>query len=183
MKNVIIFAVDSECYAVELRWVREIITLGHVTRVPGAPVHMAGAINMRGVIIPVLDVSVLPGEAHGQADPRRRTSGEGDAIRSGDGAVLIDVEGVAMALRMSKVEEVSTVTRSPRHQPGSVRQAVLAGAVLSSRGREVALLDPPELVRLTLAMAQSKRELSDLPGEPDTLPAVPRMQPELAPEQ
>lgn len=182
MKNVIIFAVDGERFAVELRWVREVISLGHVTRIPGAPVHVAGAINVRGAITPVLDLGALPGEANRarHARARRATasggSGDGDDTRPGDGAVLIDVEGVAMALRMSAVEEVSTVSESTSSAPGGVAggvAGVVAGAVIDSRGREVALIEPPELVRLTLALAHSKRELPALPVEPDTMPVAP----------
>lgn len=168
MKNVIIFAVDSQRYAVELRWVREVITLSHVTPIPGAPAHVAGAINMRGAITPVLDLGALANE-----DTPARPAGPDNHVVQGDGAVLIDVEGMAMALRMNKVEEVSTVSESPG-TPAHEASGPLASAIVDSRGRRVALLDPPELVRLTLALAHAHRELPHLaqrldagPGERD----------------
>ena len=43
LHNVIVFALAGARYAAELRWVREVITLGFVTEVPTAP---AGALRM-----------------------------------------------------------------------------------------------------------------------------------------
>jgi purine-binding chemotaxis protein CheW len=145
MKNVIIFAAAGERYAIELRWVREIVTLGPVTPVPGAPGHVIGAANIRGTIMPVLDLSVafISGGSGGQ--PGRRA-----ASRAGDSAVLVDVDGVTAAIQVTKVDEVSSAIESvePAPEVGAVR-----GAVVDSRGRSVPLINPHELIRITLALA------------------------------
>lgn len=143
MRNVIVFAVDRARYAVELRWVREIVTLGQVTPVPGAPAHVVGATALHGGVIPVLDVGALA-PAEGE---RVRPA----ATRSGDGVILIDVDGVLAALRMTGVEAITSLATGAR-EPGGV----LGGAVVDAHDVEVPLLDPLALVRQTMAMARTQ---------------------------
>jgi purine-binding chemotaxis protein CheW len=50
------FKLATEEYGVEILKVREIIGLMDVTRVPRAPEHVRGVINLRGKVIPVVDL-------------------------------------------------------------------------------------------------------------------------------
>lgn len=50
------FSLRSESYAVDVRRVREIIRLTSITWVPRMPEFVRGVINLRGKIIPVLDL-------------------------------------------------------------------------------------------------------------------------------
>ncbi|MDF2875329.1 MAG: CheW protein [Sporomusa sp.] len=50
------FALDKEVYGIEIRYVTEIIGLQVVTEVPDLPEYVKGIINLRGKIIPVIDV-------------------------------------------------------------------------------------------------------------------------------
>src|SRR4029450_6041570 len=59
LRNVIVFAIGATRYAVELRWVREVVTLGFVTAVPTAPPALGGLCNLHGSILPGLDVAAL----------------------------------------------------------------------------------------------------------------------------
>jgi purine-binding chemotaxis protein CheW len=52
------FYVDDECYGIEIRYVTEIIGLQKITPVPEMPDFVRGIINLRGKIIPVMDVRV-----------------------------------------------------------------------------------------------------------------------------
>lgn len=54
-RKYLLFEVDEE-YALELDTVLEIIELCDVTRVPEAPDYVAGIINLRGNVVPVIDV-------------------------------------------------------------------------------------------------------------------------------
>lgn len=51
----LLFSVDEE-YALELSSVLEIIELADITRVPEAPDYVSGIMNLRGNVVPVLDV-------------------------------------------------------------------------------------------------------------------------------
>ena len=50
------FALAGESYGLDVLRVREIIRLTQITTVPQMPVHVRGVINLRGKIIPVMDL-------------------------------------------------------------------------------------------------------------------------------
>ena len=50
------FMVDSEEYGIEIAKIREIISITKITKVPESPDYVKGIINLRGDIVPVLDV-------------------------------------------------------------------------------------------------------------------------------
>jgi len=136
MKNVIVFSVASARWAIELRWVREVITLGHTTPVPHAPPAFAGVVNFGGAIVPVLELMPL-------IDPQYAAN-ESAAPRAS--AVLLQVESVRAALRVDTVVEVTTL----RHV-GADRWA-------DAQGLEARLVDPAELV------ARARADVSDAPA-------------------
>jgi purine-binding chemotaxis protein CheW len=55
------FLLASEEYAVDVLSVKEIIEYGEVTKVPGTPFHVRGVINLRGSVVPVVDLAVKLG--------------------------------------------------------------------------------------------------------------------------
>jgi purine-binding chemotaxis protein CheW len=50
------FRLASEEYGLEILKVRELIGLMEITRIPKAPAHLRGVINLRGKVIPVVDL-------------------------------------------------------------------------------------------------------------------------------
>jgi purine-binding chemotaxis protein CheW len=50
------FTLGPEDYGVEILRVQEIRGWQTVTRVPSAPAHMLGVLNLRGVIVPIIDM-------------------------------------------------------------------------------------------------------------------------------
>jgi purine-binding chemotaxis protein CheW len=122
LRNVIVFTIGAVRYAAELRWVREVVSLGFVTGVPTAPAVLGGVCNLHGSILPVLDVGVLLGGPPGPPP------------RQGDGALVLEVEGVVCALRVDQIDHVASL-----HDHG--------GVVTDSGGRTLTLLDPTKLVR------------------------------------
>jgi purine-binding chemotaxis protein CheW len=50
------FILGSEIYGIEILTVREIICLMDITTVPQTPDYMKGVINLRGKVIPVIDL-------------------------------------------------------------------------------------------------------------------------------
>lgn len=126
LRNVIVFSISRGAgaarYALELRWVREVVSLGFITNVPTAPTAVSGVCNLHGTILPVLDVSGLLGEECGPP------------ARQGDGALVIELEGLAVALRIDQVVHVASLTET-------------GGAVIDGSGRQLTLLDPSKLIR------------------------------------
>ncbi len=57
--EIVVFLISGECYGIESRYVREVHTLKDCTPVPCAPRFVLGLINVRGRIIPVIDLRKL----------------------------------------------------------------------------------------------------------------------------
>ena len=55
-KQLVVFNLAGEHYGVDIATVREIIQMQSVTRVPGSASFVEGLINLRGVVIPVMDL-------------------------------------------------------------------------------------------------------------------------------
>ena len=133
LRNVIIVTIGGARYAVELRWVREVVSLGFVTNVPTAPAALGGVCNLHGAILPVLDVGVLLGGT--AARPARQ----------GDSALVVEVEPVVCALRVDQVDHVASLHEA-------------AGEVIDAAGRPLRLLDPEALIGRALALVAAEAE-------------------------
>jgi purine-binding chemotaxis protein CheW len=55
-QQLVLFQVGAELYGVDIAGVHEIIRLQAITRVPRAPTFIEGIINLRGKVIPVVDL-------------------------------------------------------------------------------------------------------------------------------
>jgi purine-binding chemotaxis protein CheW len=64
------FRVAEEAYAVCVLNVLEVASLGEVTPVPGAPREILGVRNLRGKILPVIDLAALLGTRRSQPAER-----------------------------------------------------------------------------------------------------------------
>jgi purine-binding chemotaxis protein CheW len=67
----LIFSLGGELFAVGTLRVREIIEYGNVTAVPMMPAFIRGVINLRGAVVPVIDLNARFGRA--KTDISRRT--------------------------------------------------------------------------------------------------------------
>jgi chemotaxis signal transduction protein len=130
LRNVIVFALGAARYAIELRWIREVVTLGFVTAVPTAPPALGGVCNLHGAILPVLDVAAL------------LDLPAGPAARQGDGALVIEAEGMICGLRVDQVDHVASLYET-------------GGAVVDATGRPLTLLDPQRLLRRAMELVAS----------------------------
>lgn len=54
--HLVTFALDREEYGVPVAQVREVIRVADITRVPQAPPHVRGVTNLRGRILPVVEL-------------------------------------------------------------------------------------------------------------------------------
>lgn len=50
------FIIDGEDYGIDISYVKEIIGVSAITKIPETPDYLKGIINLRGSIIPVIDV-------------------------------------------------------------------------------------------------------------------------------
>jgi len=50
------FRLDAEAYGIDVSQVREVLDVINITRVPRTPDYMLGVINLRGSVVPVVDL-------------------------------------------------------------------------------------------------------------------------------
>ncbi len=67
----IVFVLADEYFGVEIEKVKEIIRPIHITRVPKSSNAVEGVINLRGKVVPVINLAKRFGIAH-EEDPHRR---------------------------------------------------------------------------------------------------------------
>ena len=63
------FQLGDEHYAIQVLRVREIVKVQHITAVPETPAEVRGVINLRGKVIPVIDLRLkfgMPESEYGQ---------------------------------------------------------------------------------------------------------------------
>jgi purine-binding chemotaxis protein CheW len=63
MLHLITFRLDGEEFGLPVDTVREVIRVGDITRVPQAPAHIRGVTNLRGRILPVVEIRTRLGLA------------------------------------------------------------------------------------------------------------------------
>ncbi len=90
------FVLGNESYGIEIRYVTEIIKVQPVTEVPEFPDHIRGIINLRGKIVPVMDV-------------RLRFKKKFKEYNDRTCVIVIDVDGVSTGLIVDSVSEVLSI--------------------------------------------------------------------------
>lgn len=90
------FGLGKESYGIEIKYVTEIIGIQTITEVPEFPEYVKGIINLRGKIIPVMDV-------------RLRFKKEAKDYNDRTCIIVIDIEQACIGLIVDTVSEVTTI--------------------------------------------------------------------------
>jgi purine-binding chemotaxis protein CheW len=61
IRQYLTFKLDNEVFALDVATVREVLDFTNVTRVPRTPEFMRGVINLRGSVVPVVDLRLAFG--------------------------------------------------------------------------------------------------------------------------
>lgn len=90
------FALGKEVYGIEISFVTEIIGIQPITAIPEVPGYVKGIINLRGKIIPVIDV---------------RLKFRKEQVKYNDRTciIVIDIRNISVGLIVDNVAEVLTI--------------------------------------------------------------------------
>ena len=55
-KQIVVFILDDELYGIDISDVESIIKMQEITTIPHSPNFIEGVINLRGVVLPVIDL-------------------------------------------------------------------------------------------------------------------------------
>ena len=113
MREVLVFVLGQEEYAVDILKVQEIRGYDKVTPIPSAPAFLKGVLNLRGVIVPVVDMRIKFALAEARYDA----------------FTVVIILRIAARVIGIVVDSVSDVVRLA---PNEVRPAPQLGAVVDS---------------------------------------------------
>ena len=126
MQQLVVFSLGSEEYGLPITAVQEIIRSTRPRTIPSAPPSVRGVINLRGKIIPVVDLKA-----------RLRLEG-GDAEESK--IVIVEAGAVTAGLIVDDVDEVLTV-EAEALEPAPTGEIGCISAVAKVGDRLLVLLD------------------------------------------
>lgn len=116
--QLVIFKLGREEYGVSILQVQEIKRITDITRVPNTPDYIKGVINLRGSVLPVIDLK-------NRLNLPQQTSTEDTRI------IIVKVEELSIGMVVDAVSEVLTISQqhvdSPEVVAGSVSANYLSG--------------------------------------------------------
>jgi purine-binding chemotaxis protein CheW len=125
------FRIGRETFGLPIAMVREIVRVPEITSVPNAPDYIEGVINLRGRIIPVIDLRKRFGDMSGEKSKKNRI-------------VVVELENRSIGLLVHSASEVLRIPPSDIEAPQNMFQegelSYITG-VGKLKGRLVILLD------------------------------------------
>ena len=104
------FSLGDESYGIEIKYVTEIIGIQTITEIPELPEYVKGVINLRGKIIPVMDV-------------RLRFKKEAREYNDRTCVIVIDINDISIGLIVDSVAEVLTIPEEDIVEPPKMNKS------------------------------------------------------------
>lgn len=104
------FSLDKESYGIEIKYVTEIIGILAITEIPELPGYVKGIINLRGKIIPAMDV-------------RLRFKKEPMEYNDRTCIIVIDIREISIGLIVDTVTEVLTIPEQSIVEPPKINKS------------------------------------------------------------
>lgn len=145
-EQLVVFNLDREVYGVDIALVHEIIRIQEVTRIPRTPAFIEGVINLRGRVIPVIDLRSRFGLSRKAHDGETRI-------------IVVEVAGHTVGM---VVDGVSEVLRLPAEAVSPPAEILTSADVSYLRG--VGKVDGRLVVLLDLQAVLSQAEQRELAG-------------------
>lgn len=119
------FALGDNEYSVEIMAVQEIRGWTRTTSLPHSPPFVRGVINLRGTVLPVIDLAVRLGLPETEPEDRNVI-------------IVVDVNSKTIGLRVDAVSDILTIDESQLHPPpdissGNATRFVKALTILEER--------------------------------------------------
>lgn len=127
--QLVTFHLGEELYGVNIMDVKEIVRLQNVRVIPNAPYYVEGIINLRGEIIPIIDL-------HKRFKIQASTRSED--IEMEGGFIILNIDGSKIGIIIDKVERVVTVkgedVKDPPQMLSGIGTEYIEGVVREDSG-------------------------------------------------
>ncbi len=123
-EQLVIFQLNEEAYGISVAQVQSIIPMQHIITVPGAPSFIEGVINLRGAVVPVVDLRTRFEliSAHEMA-PIPQNQGE----KKGKGKsviIITELNKLQVGLIVDKVTEVTKIAAASIEPPSALLTSI-----------------------------------------------------------
>ncbi len=135
--QVVGFRIGRETFGLPISIVREIVRVPEITAMPNAPDYIEGVINLRGRIIPIVDLRKRFGQKSIEANKKNRI-------------VVVELGARAFGLIVNSASEVLRISPSEIEEPSNVFQEGeldFVTGVGKLKGRLVILLDVSRILK------------------------------------
>jgi purine-binding chemotaxis protein CheW len=132
------FVIENEEFGIDILKVEEIIRLISITKIPNAPDFVEGVVNLRGRVIPVIDLRTRLGHRRKEHDNNTRV-------------IVVNVSGVTLGFIVDSVKEVLRIPKSITEPPPSITTSIdteYITAVGKLENRLLILLDLEKVLNL-----------------------------------
>jgi purine-binding chemotaxis protein CheW len=124
------FNLGNESYAVELLKVKEVITLPEVTPIPKSPPFVCGLMNLRGIVLTVIDL-------------RKKMGITPIEDKTHNAVIIFDLEDRLVGAIVDSIQKVVTIEQeSIRPVPDENNQSIHLLGVLKQEKKLTMWLDP-----------------------------------------
>lgn len=139
----LLFDIDDTKYGVSLEYVLEIINVQTITTVPGVAHYIKGIINLRGKIIPIIDVRLKLGLPEREYDDKTCI-------------IVLNVNEVQVGVIVDRVSEVVNAENSQLSVPSEVGEATsrYLSSILELEDKIVLIIDCEKFFKSELDYSQ-----------------------------
>ncbi len=130
------FGIGESEYSVDIMSVREIRGWTRTTALPHSPDYVRGVINLRGAVLPVVDLALRLGLETGEPTDRNVI-------------IVVDIDGRVVGLRVDAVSDILSFPQTQLQPPPDMGDDISANfvrALTIVEGRMIRILDLPAVL-------------------------------------
>ncbi|HOP85406.1 MAG TPA: chemotaxis protein CheW [Syntrophorhabdaceae bacterium] len=147
IRQLVTFKIEEDEFGVDILKVQEINRMMNITRIPNAPDFVEGVINLRGKIIPIVDL-------------RKKLGFPGKEYDKSTRIIVVELEGIVLGFIVDSVSEVLRIPNSTIEPPPSIIKGIESEFIEGVGKLEDRLLILLELKKVFTI--QEHRSLEDL---------------------
>lgn len=149
-KQLVTFQLGNEQYGIDIMEVNEIWKVDSIRPIPNAPSYVEGIFNLRGDIVPVINL-------HRRFHIKQIQMNEDDELLSG--SIIININGTKIGIIIDKILRVVTIDLDQVKPPPQIISGIgaeyIQGVVQSEEGYLILLdihrlFDPKELQQISV---------------------------------
>ena len=129
------FISDGLDFGIKASYISEILTNQHITILPLLPSYIKGIINMRGMIIPIIDIRIKMGKS--PAEPTNHSC-----------VIVLNINSMMLGVYVDTVSLVTDIDENEIAPPSPTnRQELVNGMVSMADGKTLLLIDCEKLAQ------------------------------------